>query len=117
MRRCVRLSRKPSGPTRQSGRRRCCVGSGTVAELANRLASEYCFAAWKEGDMSDQRRKILSKYALRLEQNRSHPLYLFSLTREEIETVSDISRLARDEGGKLLGYQRGEVRQHIQDIV
>src|ERR1700693_5106312 len=67
--------------------------------------------------MAEKRRKLLRKPALRLEQNTSHPLYLLSLTAEEILAVSDISRLARSEGGRLLGYQRGEVRRHIQDIV
>ena len=67
--------------------------------------------------MPEKRRRLLKKPALRLEQNRSHPLYLLSLTAEEILAVSDISRLSRSDGGKLLGYQRGEVRRHIQDIV
>ncbi len=67
--------------------------------------------------MAEKRRKLLRKSALRLEQNRSHPLFLFSLTPEEILAVSDVSRLTRSDGGKLLGYQRGEVRRHIQDIV
>jgi DGQHR domain-containing protein len=44
-------------------------------------------------------------------------LFLFSLTAEEIANVSDISRLSRRSNGKLLGYQRAEVRRHIQDIV
>ena len=67
--------------------------------------------------MTEKRRRLLRKPALRLEQNPNHPLYLLSLTAEEIVAVSDISRLSRSDGGKLLGYQRGEVRQHIQDIV
>ena len=61
--------------------------------------------------MVEKRRKLLRKSALRLEQNSSHPLYLFSLTPEEIRAVSDVSRLSRSDGGKLLGYQRGEVRR------
>ncbi len=67
--------------------------------------------------MARKRHKLLHKSALRVEQNQNCPLYLLSLTAEEILAVSDISRLARSEGGKLLGYQRGEVRRHIQDIV
>jgi len=74
-------------------------------------------AGWKEGRMAEKRRRLLKRTALRLEQNRSHPLFLLSLTAEEIVAVSDISRLSRSGGGKLLGYQRGEVRRHIQDIV
>jgi len=67
--------------------------------------------------MGKKRRQLLRKTALRLEQNRNHPLFLLSLTAEEIVAVSDISRLSRTDAGKLLGYQRGEVRRHIQDIV
>ena len=67
--------------------------------------------------MADRRKKYLRKVALRLEQNQKHPLYLLSLTAVELVSVADISRLTRSAGGKLLGYQRGEVRRHIQDIV
>src|SRR5947207_12114957 len=67
--------------------------------------------------MAEKRRRLLRKPALRIEQNRSHPLYLLSLTAEEIGAVADVARLSRSGGGKLLGYQRGEVRRHIQDIV
>lgn len=45
------------------------------------------------------------------------PLYQFSLTGEEIATLADISRVSRDESGKLIGYQRAEVRKHIDGIV
>jgi DGQHR domain-containing protein len=31
--------------------------------------------------------------------------------------IADVSRLSRDDTGKLLGYQRPEVRRHVQDIV
>jgi len=31
--------------------------------------------------------------------------------------VADISRLSRDDAGKLIGYQRPHVKRHIQDIV
>jgi DGQHR domain-containing protein len=61
-------------------------------------------------------RKIMRR-ALRISQNADNPLYLFSLTAQEILQVADISRVGRDEGGKLIGYQRPEVRRHIQDIV
>ena len=35
-----------------------------------------------------------------------YPLYLFSLTAQEILQVADISRVSRDEAGELIGYQR-----------
>ena len=47
----------------------------------------------------------------------AHPLYLFSLTGDELLTMADISRISRNDAGKLIGYQRPEVRKHIQDIV
>jgi DGQHR domain-containing protein len=31
-------------------------------------------------------------------------------------SIADISRVSRDDAGKLIGYQRAEVRRHIQDI-
>jgi DGQHR domain-containing protein len=67
--------------------------------------------------MAEKRKRVLRKAALRLDQNESHPLYLLSLTAEEIMAVADITRLSRSTSGKLLGYQRGEVRRHIQDMV
>ena len=60
--------------------------------------------------------EVLRRRALRIEQDSAHPLYLFSLTGAELLQIADISRISRDEGGKLLGYQRAEVRRHIQEI-
>jgi DGQHR domain-containing protein len=67
--------------------------------------------------MAERRKRALKKAALRIDQNETHPLYLLSLTAAELTAVAGISRLSRNAGGKLLGYQRGEVRRHIQDIV
>ena len=61
--------------------------------------------------------KYLRRRALRLEQNREHPLYVFSLTGEELLAISDVSRISRSDAGKLIGYQRPEVKRHVQDIV
>lgn len=60
---------------------------------------------------------VLRKRALLLEQDADHPIYLFALTAEEILKVAEISRISRDDGGRLIGYQRPEVRRHIDDIV
>lgn len=62
-------------------------------------------------------RPTLAKRALRLNQGPGSELYVFSLTAPEIEQLADISRVNRDEAGELIGYQRPEVRQHVQDIV
>jgi DGQHR domain-containing protein len=62
-------------------------------------------------------RPMLAKRALRLDQAHGSPLYVFSLTAPEILQLTDISRVSRDDGGDLIGYQRPEVRQHVQEIV
>jgi DGQHR domain-containing protein len=58
----------------------------------------------------------LSRRALLLHQQEAHPLYLFALLPPEIFRVASISRVSRAPDGELIGYQRDEVRQHIQDI-
>src|SRR6266545_6599223 len=60
---------------------------------------------------------VLARRALRVTQTADFPLYLFSLTAAEILQLADISRVARDQSGELIGYQRPEVRRHIQEIV
>jgi len=62
-------------------------------------------------------KSVIRRRALRIEQNDKHPLYVFCLTGDEILEVADISRLSRDDAGKLIGYQRADVKRHIQDIV
>lgn len=63
-----------------------------------------------------QRRQHLERRATRLAQNKSMPLYQFAVTSDELAKIADISRLTRDETGKLLGYQRPEVRKHVAEI-
>jgi DGQHR domain-containing protein len=60
---------------------------------------------------------VLARRALRVQQAPDRPLYLFSLTAREILQIADISRVSRDQSGDLIGYQRPEVRQHVQEIV
>ena len=60
---------------------------------------------------------LIQRRALRIDQNLEHPLYIFTLTSDELLKVAEISRITRDEDGKLLGYQRPDVRQHVQNIV
>jgi len=67
--------------------------------------------------VKSKRPTSLRRRALRVDQDPEHPLYLFTLTGDELLRVADISRINRDEDGKLIGYQRPEVRQHIQNIV
>jgi DGQHR domain-containing protein len=61
--------------------------------------------------------RIVRRRALKIEQCPGHPLYLLSLTGEEILSIAEVSRVSRDETGKLIGYQRTEVKRHVQDIV
>jgi len=61
--------------------------------------------------------RILKRRALRVDQDGKHPLYLFTLSASELLQVADVSRVSRTEAGKLIGYQRPEVRRHVQSIV
>ena len=59
----------------------------------------------------------IRRRALRLNQSERHPLYMFSLTGKEVLQIADISRVSRDDAGTLIGYQRAEVKHHIQGII
>jgi DGQHR domain-containing protein len=59
----------------------------------------------------------LQRRALRIHQTDTYPLYLFTLRASEVLEIADVSRVSRDEAGKLIGYQRPEVRSHIKGIV
>jgi DGQHR domain-containing protein len=67
--------------------------------------------------MAISEKQIIRRRALRITQNDVHPLYLFALTGEELLAIADISRISRNDAGKLIGYQRPEVRRHVQDII
>ena len=60
---------------------------------------------------------VLARRALRIVQTPGSPLYLFSLTAGDIRQIADISRVSRDQSGDLIGYQRQEVRDHVNEIV
>jgi DGQHR domain-containing protein len=62
------------------------------------------------------RASVIRRPALKVDQDPRHPLYLFALTGEELLRVADIARVARDRGGKLVGYQRPSVARHIRNI-
>jgi DGQHR domain-containing protein len=59
---------------------------------------------------------IIERRALRVLQNDSVPLYLFTLAAEEVDLVADVARISRDDAGKLIGYQRPEKRHHVKQI-
>ncbi|MDI1319531.1 MAG: DGQHR domain-containing protein DpdB [bacterium] len=64
-----------------------------------------------------QGQKTLKRRGIKLAQTSETGIYLFALTGEELLAVADVSRISRDETGKLIGYQRPEVKRHIKDIV
>ena len=59
----------------------------------------------------------IRRRALRLVQDPAHPLLLFALRAKDLSAIADISRVSRNDAGELLGYQRPEVRRHVQNIV
>lgn len=54
--------------------------------------------------------------ALRVVQDRKHPLFMFVLNASQLAELTEVSRLGRNEDGDLEGYQRGEVRRHVGAI-
>lgn len=58
----------------------------------------------------------IQRRAVKVDQNSKHPLFMFALTGAELEKIAEISRISRDNKGKLLGYQRPGVKKHIGDI-
>src|SRR5262249_33797950 len=92
---------------------RCCAACVARAAPASRAGSPDCSTR----RLPAMHTGILRRRALRLLQDEEHPLYVFSLTGKELLRVAEISRVSRDEADKLIGYQRPEVRRHVQDIV
>jgi DGQHR domain-containing protein len=66
--------------------------------------------------MSDEP-QVIRRRALRVLQDPKHSLYLFTLSSAELVQIADISRVSRDDAGKLIGYQRPEVRRHVKGII
>jgi DGQHR domain-containing protein len=66
--------------------------------------------------MSPRPPRVLRRSALLVQQNSKYPLYLFTLTGEELHQVADIARVNRDEAGRLVGYQRGVIARHVRNI-
>ena len=60
--------------------------------------------------------EIIERKALRVTQRSGKIIYLLSLKASELLAVAGISRVTRDDVGKLIGYQRAEVRRHVKEI-
>ncbi|NVI99753.1 DGQHR domain-containing protein [Myxococcus sp. AM009] len=67
--------------------------------------------------MKKVKRKVIERRAIRVIQTPQHPLFLFSLSAKELLQVAEVSRVSRDSEGRLLGYQRPEVKRHVRNIV
>lgn len=67
--------------------------------------------------MKRKRSIALRRRALKIIQDPDHPLYLFSLTGGELLQIAEISRVSRSDEAKLIGYQRPEIKKHVQNIV
>jgi len=61
--------------------------------------------------------RTIERRALRVPQPGGRDLFLLVLSPDEILQIADISRISRDDSGKLLGYQRPEVKRHVDEIV
>ena len=61
-------------------------------------------------------KQSIRRSALRLDQHPDHPLYMFTLTGDELLRVADVWHASRRGGGSLDGYQRPEAKRHIRDI-
>lgn len=61
--------------------------------------------------------KAIRRRALCIQQAPEHPVVLFALRPSELFAIADISRVSRDKSGELIGYQRPEVKKHVQNIV
>lgn len=60
---------------------------------------------------------VLERRALAIRQHPSHEMFVFALRADEILKIAAISRIARTSGEALIGYQRQEVRKHVEDIL
>lgn len=60
---------------------------------------------------------VLKRRALCIEQTKSGPLYLLTLRADEIFEVAEVARINRSRSDELIGYQRPEVRQHVDEIL
>lgn len=66
--------------------------------------------------MTSRPAKMIRRRALRVVQDPKHPVLLFALTADELLVIASISRVGRDQAGDLIGYQRPEVKKHVESI-
>lgn len=54
--------------------------------------------------------------ALELRQGSNKKVYCFSVNGKDVHHYASISRIAQDDDGKIIGYQRPEIQNHIKEI-
>ena len=62
-------------------------------------------------------RNQITTNAIKIIQGGETPVFSFFLKGQDILKIADISRIEKNGEGKLLGYQRGEVLSHVNEIV
>lgn len=66
--------------------------------------------------MSTNNANSISVHALRVKQPAETHLLLFTLTADQLQRISSVSRLGRNEQGNLEGYQRSIAEEHVRNI-
>ena len=66
--------------------------------------------------MKKNSKTLIERKALRIRQPSGRELFLLTMSGEELLRIAGISRVSRDNDGKLIGYQRPEVRKHVREI-
>jgi DGQHR domain-containing protein len=64
----------------------------------------------------NEARTVIERRGLRLDQPGGNEVLLFTLSPDEVMRIADIARIGRGDQGELIGYQRPEVRGHVNDI-
>jgi DGQHR domain-containing protein len=60
---------------------------------------------------------VIERRALAIRQHPEHEMFLFALRADEILQIAAVSRIGRTSAADLVGYQREEVRRHVDDIL
>ena len=60
--------------------------------------------------------RCLERKALKIKQKGEQCVFLLSLKGTELLELAGVSRVNRNDDGKLIGYQRAEVRRHVREI-
>lgn len=66
--------------------------------------------------MSRVNDKIIQRKALRVDQKGGRYIYLLTVSADDLLRIAGVSRVTRDNDGRLIGYQRSDVRRHVRDI-